>query len=290
MKNVTQLLKQIAALTKANKILRQQLHDATENMEALNAGSIDALVVAHKKAVKIYTEPTADKTYRILIEKMHEGAVTLNKTGLILYCNKYFANMVGLPLEKVIGTTMSYFIDDASKHSFLVLCKQGWVDYSQNELYLLVKNSKSIPVLMSVNTLVLDNTQVLSIIITDLTLQKNRSAFKSLLIEKIIAAIDDMITADELIITNNSDYISAQLNYDYTYLSNVFSEVKGITIQQYIITRKIEKVKELILHGELNLTEIAYNMQYSSVAHLSHQFSKITGISPTAYRQRNGRD
>lgn len=289
MKNVTQLLKQIAALTKANIILRQQLHDASENMEALNAGSIDALVVAHKKAVKIYTEPTADKTYRILIEKMHEGAVTLNKKGLILYCNKYFANMVGLPLEKVIGTIMSNFIDDTSKQTFLVLFEQGWDDYSQNEIYLFAKNNKPIPVLMSVNTLVLENNLVLSIILTDLTLQKNRSAFKSLLIEKIIGVINDMISSDELIITNNSDYISTQLNYDYTYLSNIFSEVKGITIQQYIIARKIEKVKELILHGELNLTEIAYNMQYSSVAHLSHQFRKITGFSPTVYKQRNNR-
>ena len=82
---------------------------------------------------------------------------------------------------------------------------------------------------------------------------------------------------------NNSDYISEQLNYDYTYLSNIFSEVKGITIQQFIIAGKIEKVKELLLHGELSLTDISHNLQYSSVAHLSHQFKKFTGSTPTQY-------
>jgi len=91
--------------------------------------------------------------------------------------------------------------------------------------------------------------------------------------------------SDELPKINYSDYISQKLNYDYTYLSNLFSEVKGITIQQFIITHKIEKVKELLLYDELNLTEISYRLQYSSVAHLSNQFKKITGLSPSQFRQ-----
>ena len=72
---------------------------------------------------------------------------------------------------------------------------------------------------------------------------------------------------------------------NYTYLSNIFSEVKGTTIQQFIILHKIEKVKELMLYDELNLTEISYKLHYSSVAHLSNQFKKITGLSPTFYKQ-----
>ncbi|WP_353483348.1 helix-turn-helix domain-containing protein, partial [Haliscomenobacter sp.] len=76
-----------------------------------------------------------------------------------------------------------------------------------------------------------------------------------------------------------------KLGYDYTYLSNMFSEVKGITIQQFIILHKIEKVKELLLYDELTLTEISYKLQYSSVAHLSNQFKKITGLSPSFYKQ-----
>src|SRR5450432_3984870 len=109
---------------------------------------------------------------------------------------------------------------------------------------------------------------------------------KSILIEKIKAVIVEMIHyADELPKVNYSDYISEKLHYDYTYLANIFSEVKGITIQQFIIVHKIEKVKELLLYDELNLTEISYKMNYSSVAHLSNQFKKVTGLSPSYFKQ-----
>ncbi len=109
---------------------------------------------------------------------------------------------------------------------------------------------------------------------------------KSILIEKIKSVIIDLIHySDEMPKMNYSDYISEKLGYDYTYLANIFSEVKGITIQQFIIVHKIEKVKELLLYDELNLTEIAYKLHYSSVAHLSNQFKKITGLSPSFYKQ-----
>jgi AraC-like DNA-binding protein len=109
---------------------------------------------------------------------------------------------------------------------------------------------------------------------------------KSILIEKIKGVIVEMIHYnDELPKVNYPEYISEKLNYDYTYLANTFSEVKGITIQQFIIIHKIEKVKELLLYGELNLTEISYKLHYSSVAHLSNQFKKITGLSPSFYKQ-----
>lgn len=108
---------------------------------------------------------------------------------------------------------------------------------------------------------------------------------RSILIEKIKNVIIEMIHyADELPAMNYSDYISEKLNYDYTYLANMFSEVRGITIQQFIIIHKIEKVKELLLYDELNLTEISYKLHYSSVAHLSNQFKKITGLSPSFYK------
>lgn len=109
---------------------------------------------------------------------------------------------------------------------------------------------------------------------------------KSILIEQIKGVIIEMIHySDEALKVNYSDYISEKLNYDYTYLSNIFSEVKGITIQQFIIINKIERVKELLLYNELNLTEISYMLNYSSVAHLSNQFKKITGLSPSFYKQ-----
>lgn len=109
---------------------------------------------------------------------------------------------------------------------------------------------------------------------------------KSILIEKIKNVITEMIHySEELPKENFSDYISEKLGYDYTYLANIFSEVKGITIQHYIIINKIEKVKELLLYDELNLTEISYKLNYSSAAHLSNQFKKITGLSPSFYKQ-----
>lgn len=109
---------------------------------------------------------------------------------------------------------------------------------------------------------------------------------KSILIERIKNVITEMIHyTDDLPEINYSQYISEKLHYDYTYLSNIFSEVKGITIQHFIILNKIERVKELLLYGELNLTEISYKLKYSSVAHLSNQFKKVTGLSPSYYRQ-----
>ena len=113
---------------------------------------------------------------------------------------------------------------------------------------------------------------------------------KSILIEKIKNLIVVMIHySDELPEVKFSDYISKQIGYDYTYLANIFSQVKHISIRQYIINHKIEMVKELLLYNELNLTEISYKMHYSSVAHLSNQFKKITHISPSMYKQQNQR-
>ncbi|AZA93991.1 AraC family transcriptional regulator [Chryseobacterium nematophagum] len=109
---------------------------------------------------------------------------------------------------------------------------------------------------------------------------------KSILIEKIKNTVTEMIHHSESLPKENfSDYISKKLGYDYTYLANTFSEVKGITLQHFIIINKIEKVKELLLYDELNLTEISYKLNYSSAAHLSNQFKKITGLSPSFYKQ-----
>jgi AraC-like DNA-binding protein len=108
---------------------------------------------------------------------------------------------------------------------------------------------------------------------------------RSIMIEKVKNLIMEMVHYnDEMPKTNYSDFISERIQLDYTYLSNVFSQVKGITIQQFIINHKIERIKELISYGELNLTEIAWKMNYSSVAHLSNQFKKITGYSPSQFK------
>lgn len=109
---------------------------------------------------------------------------------------------------------------------------------------------------------------------------------RAMLIEKIKNVIIEMVHyTDELPKTNFSDFISGKLNHDYTYLANLFSEVQGTTIEQFIISHKVERIKELIIYGELNITEIANKMNYSSVAHLSGQFKKVTGLSPSHFKQ-----
>jgi AraC-like DNA-binding protein len=108
---------------------------------------------------------------------------------------------------------------------------------------------------------------------------------RAMLIEKIKNIIIEMVHhTDGIIKINFSDYLSEKLNHDYTYLSNLFSEVQGTTIEHFIISHKIERIKELIIYNELNITEIAYKMNYSSVAHLSNQFKKVTGLSPSHFK------
>jgi len=109
---------------------------------------------------------------------------------------------------------------------------------------------------------------------------------RAVLIEKIKNTIIKMVHhTDEIIKTNFSDFLGEKLNRDYTYLSNLFSEVQGTTIEQFIISHKIERIKELIIYDELNISEIAFKMNYSSVAHLSNQFKKVTGLSPSHFKQ-----
>lgn len=109
---------------------------------------------------------------------------------------------------------------------------------------------------------------------------------RAVLIEKIKNAIIEMVHyTEEFIKVNFSDFLSEKLNHDYTYLANLFSETQGTTIEHFIIAHKIERVKELIIYGELTITEIAWKMNYSSVAHLSNQFKKMTGLTPSHFKQ-----
>jgi len=109
---------------------------------------------------------------------------------------------------------------------------------------------------------------------------------RAVLIERIKNAVIELVHhSDEVIKINFSDFLSERLNHDYTYLANLFSEIQGTTIEQFVILHKIERIKELIIYDELNITEIAWKMNYSSVAHLSNQFKKVTGLTPSHYKQ-----
>ena len=122
-----------------------------------------------------------------------------------------------------------------------------------------------------------------SLLVAGLQLMDDKRA---VLIERIKTVIIEMVHhTDEIIRINFSNFLSEKLNHDYTYLANLFSEVQGTTIEQFIISHKVERIKELITYGELNISEIAWKMNYSSVAHLSHQFKKATGLAPSHFKQ-----
>lgn len=109
---------------------------------------------------------------------------------------------------------------------------------------------------------------------------------RSILIEKIKNVVIEMVHyADEFPKVNFSTYLSEKLGYDYTYLSNLFTEVKGTTIQEFIILHKIEKAKELIMYNEMSIADIAYTLNYSSAAHFSTQFKKVTGLTPSFFKK-----
>jgi len=108
---------------------------------------------------------------------------------------------------------------------------------------------------------------------------------KSVLVEKIKNIIVELIHySDKRLEINFSDYLSEKLDYNYTYLANLFSEDQGTTIEHFSLSHKIERVKELLVYDELSLTEIAYKLHYSSVAHVSNQFKKMTGLTPSKYK------
>ena len=169
-KNSNDLIEETEKLKIENEALRQQLKEAMESIDAIKTGQIDALVAAQEKDLKVFTEEAADKPYRILIEKMNEGAVTLNEDGTILYCNSYFSNMVKLPMQKVIGTMFENFMGDSSQVHLRNFLKQQEVNVLKEEIHIYASNGKEIPILMTLNTLPLDNISVISIILTDLTI------------------------------------------------------------------------------------------------------------------------
>ncbi|HSU50768.1 MAG TPA: ATP-binding protein [Segetibacter sp.] len=151
--------------------LRLHLEEANETINAIRTGQVDALVVLGKKGHELYTLKTADQTYRLFIEKMTEGAVTLDQFGVILYSNSQFATMVNLPLSKVIGLSFYQFVSSASKHQFTALFEKGWKEDCKGEIGL-INEGKNVEFQLSFTSLELDEGVSLSIILTDLTEQK----------------------------------------------------------------------------------------------------------------------
>jgi two-component system phosphate regulon sensor histidine kinase PhoR len=156
-------------LLSENNELRLQLEEANDTIEAIRTGKVDALIVNNGGGHQVYTLKTADQTYRVFIEKMNEGAVTINKAGLILYSNSRFAEMVDLPLNKVIGLLFNTFIPAPSLDNFHKVLARAWVEDCKEEIELLNRQQQLVPCLLSCNTLELDEGVALSLILTDLS-------------------------------------------------------------------------------------------------------------------------
>ncbi|MCF0040140.1 ATP-binding protein [Dyadobacter fanqingshengii] len=159
-------------LLKENDELHQQLEEATDTIQAIRSGQVDALVVKNPDGGhQLFTLKTADQTYRVFIEKMNEGAVTLNYEGLILYCNSMFASMINMPLSRVLGLHFSDFIAEGFQAIYQDLFNNGWKEDSKTELCI-TRGSELVPCQLSVTMLQLDEGPALSIILTDLSFQK----------------------------------------------------------------------------------------------------------------------
>ena len=170
-KNNKDIQEETKMLTLKNKSPRKELSEITKEYKQIKAWNIDALVKPNEKGLSVYTDKTADKPYRLLIEKMHEGAVTLTEDGIILYCNSYFAKLVNLPLHKIIGTNFEKFINASLREHFATLLKSRPIAFKE-ELFLYASVSSKIPVLMTLNSFLLEDISIVSAIFTDLTIQK----------------------------------------------------------------------------------------------------------------------
>ncbi|AYL95943.1 PAS domain-containing sensor histidine kinase [Mucilaginibacter celer] len=155
-----------------NDQLRFRLEEANDTIEAIRNGQVDALIVKNGDEHQLYTLKTADQTYRVFIEKMNEGAVTLNRDGVILYSNSRFAAMVDEPLEKVIGLKFNVFVPEISCDKYDEIINNGWDADCKGEMLLSSRDDKLTPCLISCTTLDLDEGTALSLILTDLTIQK----------------------------------------------------------------------------------------------------------------------
>jgi two-component system CheB/CheR fusion protein len=175
-------------LLQQNEELRIQLEESNDTIDAIRSGQVDALIVKDADGHQLYTLKTADQTYRVFIEKMNEGAVTLNKDNTILYSNSRFATMMDLPLEKVIGLDFAVFIPELSTDKFNDLMLNGWEEDCKSEILLVNKQGKLTPCLLSCTTLDLDEGTALSLILTDLTGQKETEWELKIKNEQLLAA------------------------------------------------------------------------------------------------------
>lgn len=236
-----------------------QLQEANDSIEAIRSGEVDALVVNGENGHQIYTLKSADQTYRVFIEKMNEGALTLNADGLILYSNSRFADMLALPLSAVIGHPFIQFVPDELKIQFIQSIYNGWLQHSKGEILLKKKNGTRIPFLFSLSTFELDGGTALNMILTDLTTQK----------------------ASEL-----------QLKESHDRLRQAHSKVEKLNSD---LEQKVkERTRDLLISRENfkfladNIPVVAWTaLPDGSINYLNQRFFEFAGINPDGF-DRNG--
>jgi PAS domain S-box-containing protein len=249
-----------------NAELQQQLKELKDSIRTSN---IDALIIPDKKNIKIFTEKTADKTYRILVEKMNEGAVTLNERGTIIYCNSHFANMMNLPLQKAIGTKFTKFIKDSKKEYFSDLIKKARNGAIKSELNLYSSDGKKMPVLMGITDLNLKDTFAVSMIITDLTDQKKEQ-------EKLTSRTRQLEQKNKELAKANKDLLS------FTYISSHDLQEPLRKIQNFSIAILLEEEKNLSKIGKVyfqQMQKTAKRMQSLIEDLLTYSRAKDTNIA-----------
>jgi two-component system phosphate regulon sensor histidine kinase PhoR len=239
-----------------NQELKIQLEEATDTLDAIRTGQVDALIVNTGDAHQLYTLKTADQTYRVFIEKMNEGAITINRAGTILYSNSRFASMVGIPLEKVIGVSFINFVPFSLRAKIVMLLNNAWNSDSKEEILLVNSEHQEISCLLSCNSLEMDEGTALSLILTDLTLLKETENQLKIKNEQLAAA---QLATEKL---NNQLEDTVKERTNELFLSREHFKYLANNIPQITWTN--------LPNGEVNY----YNQQWHNYTGLSLQDSK----------------
>src|SRR3954470_15824260 len=193
------ILQTLAEFAFENELLRQQLHEAEETIHAIRDGEVDAFVIWQTTRDQVYTLQTADRPYRMLVERMQQGAVTLAPDGTALYCNRSFGELVGERLEDIVGTTIHRFVEGASRRAFETILREGRSRDSQGEVLVVRRDGVTLPTYVTANK-VSDEQAVVCLIFSDLTERRRHeevSASEALSRSILEQATDAIIVCDE---------------------------------------------------------------------------------------------
>jgi len=272
----TELLEETEKLKMEKEALRRQVMEAMETIETLKTENIDALVITREKDLRIFIEKAAEKPYRILIERMHEGAVTLNEDGTILYCNSSFANMIGLPLQKITGTVFQKYIVDALKEHFEDWLTDKKMNTFKEEGSINAHGGKSLPVLMTANALWLDTIFVINIVLTDLTIQHEHVERLKQKAKQIEEKNEELEKANkelafqieekekqaaELAIANIELALTEELVIAYQELATETEERKKRETELSIAQTDVKELEGLNIHRENVLNTISHDLR-----------------------------